>query len=132
MDWYRVKTTTRDIAGTGGVVRPIRKRELKQHNTPDDCWMALNGRVFNITPYLEYHPGGVPKLLLGKGRDATGLFNKTHAWVNYETLLMECYVGPLVPDPDPAPEEEEEDADAVASATMFPAPEGPQAASRTT
>ncbi len=39
-------------------------------------WTALKGNVFNITPYLDYHPGGVDELMKGAGRDCTALFDK--------------------------------------------------------
>lgn len=29
-----------------------------------------------MTPYLEYHPGGIPELMRGIGRDATDLFDE--------------------------------------------------------
>lgn len=58
--------------------------------------MALGGRVYNITPYLPYHPAGEPELLRGAGRDATKLFGEIHPWVNYETMLSACLVGLLV------------------------------------
>lgn len=32
----------------------------------------------------------------GVGKDATTIFNEVHAWVNYEQLLVKCYIGPLV------------------------------------
>ena len=38
-------------------------------------------QVYNITPYIKYHPGGVQYIMKGAGRDATALFNKYHAWV---------------------------------------------------
>lgn len=31
----------------------------------------------------------------GIGRDATTMFEDVHAWVNYEQLLLKCYIGPL-------------------------------------
>lgn len=31
----------------------------------------------------------------GIGKDATKIFDDVHAWVNYEQLLIKCYVGPL-------------------------------------
>ena len=34
------------------------------------------GCVYNITPYLEYHPGGIPEIMKGAGIDATQLFNE--------------------------------------------------------
>jgi cytochrome b involved in lipid metabolism len=40
--------------------------------------MALDGIVYNITPYVRFHPGGGKELLRGAGRDGTKLFSKLH------------------------------------------------------
>ncbi|KAI0890947.1 hypothetical protein F4806DRAFT_342525 [Annulohypoxylon nitens] len=61
-----------------------------------DAWTALGGRVYNITPYLPFHPGGEPELLRVAGRDGTKLFGEIHPWVNYETMLSSCMIGLLV------------------------------------
>ena len=37
---------------------------------------TIVGRVYNVTPYLEFHPGGIPELMRGIGRDATDLFDE--------------------------------------------------------
>ena len=29
-----------------------------------------------MTPYLEYHPGGIPEIMRGAGRDGTDLFDE--------------------------------------------------------
>ncbi len=63
---------------------------------PAPAWMALGGRVYNVGPYLRFHPGGAGELLRGAGRDATRLFAEVHPWVNYETMLAACLVGVLV------------------------------------
>jgi cytochrome b involved in lipid metabolism len=52
--------------------------EVKQHRSEHDAWSIYNGKVYNITPFLHYHPGGVSSLLRGAGTDLTGLFNKYH------------------------------------------------------
>lgn len=57
--------------------------------------MAIRGKVYNVTRYLEYHPGGAEQLMRGAGKDATGLFDEAHAWVNIDQLLAKCLVGPL-------------------------------------
>ena len=44
---------------------------------------------------MPYHPGGIPKLMLGSGKDCTVLFNKYHSWVNCESILAKCLVGTL-------------------------------------
>lgn len=84
---------------------------MAQHNTKFDCWTALNGKVYNITQYIDYHPGGVPKLMLAAGKDCTTLFNKYHAWVNYESMLSKCQVGVLSEGSDVIQEEDEEEDD---------------------
>ena len=65
--------------------------------------MALNGAVYNVTHYMDYHPGGWDELVKGAGRDATDMFNEIHKWVNYQSLLEACLVGKLVDGPAPAP-----------------------------
>merc|ERR1719318_2425227 len=62
--------------------------------------MALNGVVFNVTHYMDYHPGGWDELVRGAGRDATDMFNEIHRWVNYQGLLEACLVGKLVDEPE--------------------------------
>jgi cytochrome b involved in lipid metabolism len=47
---------------------------LKQHNKRDDAWTAIYGKVYNITPYLPFHPGGERELMRCAGRDGTKLF----------------------------------------------------------
>lgn len=47
---------------------------LKQHNKRDDAWSAFDGKVYNITAYLPFHPGGEKELMRVAGRDGTQLF----------------------------------------------------------
>ena len=69
-------------------------------------------QVYNITQYLDYHPGGVSILMKGAGKDCTALFNKYHAWVNIEGMLSKCFLGVLVDDTNTSiREEEDEDED---------------------
>jgi len=47
---------------------------LKQHNKRGDVWSAFNGKVYNVTAYLPFHPGGEKELMRVAGRDGTQLF----------------------------------------------------------
>lgn len=49
--------------------------------------------MYNISPYLPYHPGGEPELLRCAGRDGSRLFGEVHPWVNWEGMLGGCLVG---------------------------------------
>lgn len=48
--------------------RSIPLRELRAHNTREDAWIAVQGKVFDITSYAEYHPGGIDMILAGAGK----------------------------------------------------------------
>lgn len=61
-----------------------------------DAWTAYGGKVYNVTPYVPFHPGGKGELLRGAGKDGTRLFGEVHPWVNYETMLQSCLIGLLV------------------------------------
>ncbi|MFH2062583.1 MAG: cytochrome b5-like heme/steroid binding domain-containing protein [bacterium] len=47
--------------------------EVASHATADDCWMAIDGQVYNVTAAIGNHPGG-EMILQGCGKDATQLF----------------------------------------------------------
>lgn len=95
MDWIRKCAKAEDLAGTGGIPRRVTRQELALHNTVDDCWVAVNGKVYNVTPYLDFHPGGVEEMMRGAGKDATTIFNEVHQYVNYSSMLRKCFVGEL-------------------------------------
>ena len=38
--------------------------------------LCISGKVYNITPYLDFHPGGEDELLRGAGIDGTALFDE--------------------------------------------------------
>jgi len=83
-------------------VREVTRHELRKHRKRKDAWMAINGAVYNVTHYMDYHPGGWDELVRGAGKDATDMFNEIHKWVNYQGLLEACLVGKLVDDPQPS------------------------------
>lgn len=65
-----------------------------------DAWTSYQGRIYNISPYLPYHPGGKGELLRGAGKDSAKLFQEIHPWVNWDGILGECLVGILVSEND--------------------------------
>lgn len=93
--WIRLGSSGEDLTGLKGKTINVSHQELSLHNKREDCWMAVRGRVYNVTRYLDFHPGGSEQLMRGAGIDATKLFDEFHAWVNIDQLLSKCYVGPL-------------------------------------
>ncbi|XP_065857659.1 cytochrome b5 domain-containing protein RLF [Euphorbia lathyris] len=97
MDWLKLTRTHPDLAGLKGQsnMRRISMNEVKQHNVEGSMWTVLKGRVYNLSPYMRFHPGGVDMLMKAVAKDCTSLFNKYHAWVNEDFLLEKCLVGIL-------------------------------------
>ncbi|MFQ5493299.1 MAG: cytochrome b5 domain-containing protein [Candidatus Dojkabacteria bacterium] len=48
--------------------------EVAKHNTKTDCWLAIEGKVYDVSGFVGIHPGG-EAILLGCGKEATELFN---------------------------------------------------------
>ncbi|XP_022606626.1 cytochrome b5 reductase 4 [Seriola dumerili] len=93
MDWIRFSKSGKDLTGLRGRLIEVTQEELQKHNTRDDCWTCIRGMVYNVTPYMDYHPGGEEELMKAAGIDGTDLFDQVHRWVNYESMLKECLVG---------------------------------------
>nr|XP_012420540.1 PREDICTED: cytochrome b5 reductase 4 isoform X2 [Odobenus rosmarus divergens] len=99
MDWIRLTKSGKDLTGLKGRLIEVTEEELKKHNKKDDCWICIRGFVYNVSPYMEYHPGGEDELMRAAGSDGTDLFDQVHRWVNYESMLKECLVGRMAVKP---------------------------------
>lgn len=53
--------------------------EVKQHNQATDCWAAIEGEVYNLTDWVNQHPGGADHIVAICGTDATKAFEQQHA-----------------------------------------------------
>lgn len=49
--------------------------EVASHDTNQDCWTIISGDVYNLTDYINRHPGG-SEILRACGADATTLFTE--------------------------------------------------------
>ncbi|XP_025936027.1 cytochrome b5 reductase 4 isoform X4 [Apteryx rowi] len=105
MDWIRLTKSGKDLAGLKGRLIEVTEDELAKHNKKEDCWICIRGLVYNVTPYMEYHPGGEDELMQAAGTDGTDLFDQVHRWVNYESMLKECLVGRMALKPVAVPKE---------------------------
>ncbi|CAK1602903.1 unnamed protein product [Parnassius mnemosyne] len=51
--------------------------EVSQHDTPRDCWVVIYDRVYDITTFLDEHPGGADIMLEYAGRDASTAYRSS-------------------------------------------------------
>ncbi|EKX39807.1 hypothetical protein GUITHDRAFT_96532, partial [Guillardia theta CCMP2712] len=103
MHWLNLRPNVKRL-------RRVTMSEVKKHNTREDCWSVYRGKVYDMTPFFEYHPGGPKYILMAAGKDGTKLFDKYHKWVNIDFIMEKCFVGILVNEDGsvPAPGEESE------------------------
>jgi cytochrome b involved in lipid metabolism len=54
--------------------RHISTDELALHNKWQDCWIVIKGIVYDVSGYIDAHPGGRENLLQHAGADGTRSF----------------------------------------------------------
>ncbi|KAL4772545.1 hypothetical protein BDW60DRAFT_222451 [Aspergillus nidulans var. acristatus] len=75
--------------------------QVKAHCTPDDVWIILHNKIYDVTKYLEDHPGGSAVLIEVAGADATEAFEEIGHSDEAREQLEPYYIGDL-PDQEQA------------------------------
>jgi fatty acid desaturase/cytochrome b involved in lipid metabolism len=71
--------------------------EVAEHKTGQSCWCYIGQKVYDITEWLDRHPGGRHVLLLAAGRDCTDLFTSYHPFTDKPAkLLTKFCIGQVV------------------------------------
>lgn len=60
-------------------LREVSVAELQKHNTPDDCWVAIVGVVYDLTAFADEHPAGAQSIHELAGKDGTAAFQAVHS-----------------------------------------------------
>ena len=66
------------------------------HNTPDDLWIVVDNKVYDVTQYLVEHPGGEEALLNKGGKDATAGFKGPQHPSRVEVEIEDYFIGHLL------------------------------------
>mmetsp|Transcript_3649 Transcript_3649/g.11432 ORF Transcript_3649/g.11432 Transcript_3649/m.11432 type:complete len:154 (+) Transcript_3649:2-463(+) len=69
--------------------------EIKAHNSSETCWIAVDGIVYDITDFLDQHPGGEEVVLETAGTDATGSFDDVGHSSDARDQLKKYKIGEL-------------------------------------
>ncbi|KIZ40251.1 MULTISPECIES: cytochrome b5-like heme/steroid binding domain-containing protein [Rhodopseudomonas] len=84
--------------------RDITSAELAKHATPQDCWMAIRGQVYDLSAYLPDHPSRPQIIEPWCGKEATQAYDtktkgRPHS-KEADDLLPKYRVGRFVPGAD--------------------------------
>lgn len=73
---------------------------VSSHNKPSNCWIIIHGNAYNVTNFLDQHPGGSDAIIPYCGRDATTAFDtqggrrRGHSQTAQQ-LLQDYLIGPV-------------------------------------
>jgi cytochrome b involved in lipid metabolism len=65
--------------GTASGLLMLSAQEVAKHNSASDCWSVVNGNVYNLTSYIQRHPGGQSALKNICGKDGSAAFANQHS-----------------------------------------------------
>lgn len=69
--------------------------EISKHNSVQDCWVIISNNVYDVTSYINLHPGGASRISSYCGGDMTQAFlSQPHSSLaNQEHTMM--LLGPV-------------------------------------
>ena len=68
--------------------------EVSSHATRSDCYTIVNDVVYNLTAWIDEHPGGDSAILNICGKDGSTAFNNQHGGnMNVEGILSGFEIG---------------------------------------
>ncbi|KAI1181753.1 mitochondrial cytochrome-like protein b2 [Nemania serpens] len=70
-------------------------QEIAKHRSTSSCWIVMHGKAYDVTSYLDEHPGGAAVLLKQGGTDATAQFRKIHSPEVLKYLPKDACLGPI-------------------------------------
>ena len=75
--------------------RKVTLEEVQQHNTFDDCWIIIRGKVYDFSEWKDHHPGGPFVARMYAGKDATAEFGTYHSRLAEKHMAHFC-VGDVI------------------------------------
>ncbi|KAK7395378.1 hypothetical protein VNO78_15930 [Psophocarpus tetragonolobus] len=81
----------------GGERKVYTLAQVSEHNNSKDCWLIIDGKVYNVTKFLDDHPGGDDVMLSSTGKDATDDFEDVGHSSSARAMLKDMYVGDIDP-----------------------------------
>ena len=60
------------------VLKEYTLADVAQHNSQKDVWIVVKGKVYDVTPYVEEHPGGLAILRNAGGNATEGFHGPQH------------------------------------------------------
>lgn len=79
-------------------LRQFTRGEVAKHSQAGDCWVILAGKVYNVSSWLDIHPGGSNPLISHAGKDGTDAWEEAGHTARARRLMDRYVVGEIVPE----------------------------------
>jgi len=66
-------------AGEKLELQKLTMEDVAQHGTEEDCWIAIHGKVYDLTDFVEEHPAGPESIVELAGQDGSEAFEAVHS-----------------------------------------------------
>ena len=76
-------------------LRQFTLKEVAMHCTSESCWMIVFDKVYDLTDFNDFHPGGHEIMLEYAGTDATNAFNEKPHTIDAAEMLKKYLIGEL-------------------------------------
>jgi len=67
--------------------------ECSKHRSEKDCWLIIHGKVYDVTKFLDEHPGGYDIVVAASGKDGTEDFEEIGHSSTAKEMLADYYIG---------------------------------------
>ncbi len=82
------------VSTSASAAQPSKKytsAQVAKHASAKSCWSIVNGKVYDLTSWINRHPGGASRILSMCGRDGSAGFNGQHQGQGGPTAMLKSY-----------------------------------------
>ncbi|ESO11040.1 hypothetical protein HELRODRAFT_185302 [Helobdella robusta] len=80
---------------SGDSTKIYKLADVKSHNNSKSCWIIIHNDVYDVTPFLEEHPGGEEVLLEQAGSFASEAFEDVGHSTDAKEMMKQYKIGTL-------------------------------------
>jgi cytochrome b involved in lipid metabolism len=79
------------VQAAPNTTKQITWQQVKKNNKASSCWTVINGKVYNVTPWIRQHPGGSQRILALCGKNGSSMFRGQHAGQSAPENILKSY-----------------------------------------
>lgn len=76
---FQNATSTASTTNNSNDAAALTLNEVAQHNNASSCYLTINNNVYDVSSYIDLHPGGRRQITSRCGTEVTGIFAQIHS-----------------------------------------------------